>query len=191
MLIETEPAPAGAAQPAHWTQRRSVGPTPDGPWRLSVEQHWILTPEGHAAVADEINQDEQVELVYDPPLVMLPAALEPDLSGDDAHSFVQTLRMRVHPLGNRRAIKASGTARQVITHQGAAMVGTPAGERAAQHILLSFTAALKPAEVTNLTNQWLDLNDGLIAEQREERTRVLGVPTRHNRESWVVDDQPR
>jgi hypothetical protein len=104
--------------------------------------------------------------------------------------FTQQLHLRVHPLGNRELVKAQGPVRQTITHDGSEILDSPSGPVAAQRITLIFDASLPPAEVHNRTRRWFDQAGRLIAEEREERTRILGVPSRLNRESWILSDPP-
>lgn len=163
-------------------ERRTRG---EESWRASVDQVLVRTPEGHVALAEEINHDERVELLYDPPLVLVPATLYPG-----GPPFEQATGMVVHPLGDRTRVRARGHARQTIEHEGGDAAVTSAGA-ASQRIRLAFEASLTPAEVTNLTLRWYDADGRLVAERHQERTRVLGVQTRRNRESWTIAQSPR
>lgn len=176
LRIEDSPVQSG-----QWQQRRSVGPSARGPWTPQIVQTLRRDGEAHIVLVEETNFDEQVELVYDPPLVI---ALVGGRPGDAP--FQQTTFMRVHPLGNRAATKARGAAAQQITHEPAAPDDVPAIAAPVLKRTLRFTASLAPAEVTNTTTQWLDAAGELVAEVRVERTRVLGLPSRNNRESWVL-----
>lgn len=183
MLIRIDPAIAG-----EYLVHRLTRPGADRPWSPMVDQAWIVTVDGHAALAEEINHTERAELVYDPPLVMFPAVLSPRGDAGAAGTgavFEQSVRMLVHPLGDRGRTKARGEARQTIVHEGCD--AAPTGDRRpAQRIRRTFNASLPPAEVTNVTVQWFDTEGRLLAEDREERTRILGVLTRRNREVWVL-----
>lgn len=176
MQLERSPEQAGA-----WRERRSVGPAVDGPWTPQTIQLLRREGDAHIVLVEEINFDEQVELVYDPPLVLALINAQP---GDSA--FQQTTYLRVHPLGNRDATKAAGAAAQQITIETAALADAPAARSPTLKRTLRFTAALAPAEVTNSTTQWIDGTGALVAETRVERTRVFSLPSRNNRESWVI-----
>ena len=189
MLEERDAPPAAEGGRAAWKMRRSTGPAKDGPWKLVTELTFVLTAEGHAAVSEEIDHDEGVELVYDPPMVVMPAELKPG-----AAAFTQTTYLRVYPSGSRKHVKAEGSVKQKIEHLGGASVDIPssippAAQCACQQVVKTFTSTLKPAEVVNVVHQWIVPGVGMIAETSEERTKVFGVQTRHNRESWVVDEK--
>lgn len=181
LLIER--TPTDDADPDHpgWTVHRSEGPTPDGPWTLTVEQHFITTERGDAALASETNHAEDAELTFQPPMIVMPASLP--AGGTE---FTQSIHLRVSPINKPGQLKAQGPVRVTIRHEGGDIVATDAGPLAAQRITRIFEAALKPADVLNTTRQWFAPGRGLIAEAREERTRIFSVPTRNNRESWVV-----
>lgn len=177
LLIEqAEPAAAG------WVVRRSRGPAAIGPWTPDLVQSLVLTPDGHHALAEELNHVEEVELVFDPPLVISLAA------ADAPAPFEQSTRLRVHPLGRRDQIKAQGPVTQRIITQPADPASWPHLTQASRHITQHFTASLPPAQVVNTTHQWFDDAGRLLAERREEQTRVLIVQSRLNRESWIILD---
>lgn len=169
-----------------WTVKRETASSTEGPWIAQVEQVMVLNSSGEVALSEEINHEERVELVFDPPMVVMPARLAPGQAG----AVEQTGELRVYPIGNRRKTKAQGPFRQRIEHQGAERVELGLGEGntvVAQHVVHQFTASLPPAEVSNRTDQWIIPRIGLVAETRQERTRVFGVPTRNNLESWTAE----
>lgn len=155
-----------------------------GPWTPLSDQIWVRDQAGSVALAEEVNYVEAVEVVFDPPLVTLPV----DLGTDEP--FVQDLTMTVHPMGDRSRVRSSGRLRQTVTLEGRCRVAVPAGGFEAARVRQEFVAALKPAEVTNLTESWMVEGLGRVAEFRVETTRVLGVQIRSNREDWVLAAKP-
>jgi len=176
--------PVGTGPGATWTVRRSNGPTPDGPWTVDVERTMVMTAEGHAAIVRDIDHSEGVEVIFEPPMVVMPKELK-----SSGETFVQQTYMRVHPIGNRKRIKAEGAVRQEIVHAGGASIEASGNDtqRVGQHVIQTFRASLKPAEVVNVIHQWFAPESGIVAQTSDERTRVLGVQIRHNVESWVID----
>lgn len=189
LLIERSPAPDGDPAPPPplpaWTVRRSEGPTPDGPWRLTVEQSFVTTDRGDVAIASETNHTEDVELTFTPPMIVMPARL-----GADGSEFTQSIRLRVSPIGKPDQTRARGPVRVTIRHEGADAVTVDGAALPAQRVVRLFAAQLAPADVVNTTRQWFVPGRGLVAETRQEHTRVFGVPTRNNRESWVIIEAP-
>jgi len=45
------------------------------------------------------------------------------------------------------------------------------------------------SRVHNETRQWLVDGVGIVGEKREERTKLLGVQIRLNREAWVLEER--
>jgi hypothetical protein len=183
MRIERGPPAPGPDGRMRWTVRRSRAARPDAGFEPMSEQVFVLLDDGSVAIAEDIVHDEQVEVVFDPPMVVMPAELA-------AGTFQQTVQMLVHPLGNRARSKGKGPVRQSIQLLGGETIQTPAGTVEAVHIRQEFVASLNPAEVTNTTDQWFVPRIGLVAEKRSERTLVLGVPLRSSREEWVVETIP-
>ncbi len=181
LAIERLPDPGGDPTHPAWIVRRSEGPTPGGPWTLTVEQHFVTTDRGDAAIASETNHTEDAELTFTPPMIVMPASLPAGGS-----EFTQSIRLRVSPIDKPSQIRARGPVRVTIRHEGGDTVASDTGRLPAQRVVRVFSGALAPAEVVNTTRQWFVPGHGLVAEDREEHTRVFGVPTRNNRESWVV-----
>ncbi|MBX3404254.1 MAG: hypothetical protein KF699_12665 [Phycisphaeraceae bacterium] len=152
---------------------------------LVREQRLVSGDDGAVLLAEEINHAEKVEVVFTPPLVVVPALLT---SGVEAR---QRARMAVYPLGDRARTRARGTVEQTIVVGQTVRVRTPAGECDARTLVSEFRADLGASKVQNRTETWLAPGIGIIAEQRQERTTALGVPIRNNRESWVVIELPR
>lgn len=185
LLIERSPTPIQPTSLSAWTVRRSEGSTPDGPWTWTVEQSFVTTDRGDAAIASEINHTEGVELTFTPPMIVMPVSL-----GADGSEFTQSIRLRVSPIGEPDQTKARGPVRVTIRHEGADALDVDGVALPAQRVVRTFAAQLAPADVVNTTQQWFVPGRGLVADTREEHTRVFGVPTRNNRESWVIIEGP-
>lgn len=137
--------------------------------------------EGALLLAEEINHEEDVEVVFDPPLVVLPATLAP------GEAFEQKLSMRVYPMGDRSLARAAGPVTSTVTYEGVERISIPAGEFEAAKVLAVFEARLSLAHVRNTTEEWLAVGSSAgvdtggtpvprgitLAERRTEVTRVL------------------
>lgn len=146
-----------------------------------VESRYRVTEEGALVLVEEINYEEDVEVVFDPPLVVLPPSLAP------GETFKQSLTMTVHPLGDRSRVKARGPVKSRVTYEGRERIVIPAGEFDAAKVTTVFEAALNIARVTNTTEEWIAAGEEnpaaaapMLAERREEVTRVL-VPSTKKR----------
>jgi hypothetical protein len=144
------------------------------------EQLFRLGDDGSVALVEEKNHIEKVEVVFDPPLLVLPARIE------TGATFESSGRMTVHPLGDRSKVKVKGTYDDSGSCEGAVRVSTSGGEFDVWKIKSVFTADLPPSKVRNETESWLSPTSGPIVERRSERTTVLGVPVRKNEEAWVL-----
>lgn len=165
-----------------WDVRRTiVGGSAAAAGGATRTQRFELQLDGSVALAEQIDRVEGVEVVFDPPMVVLPAGLAPGAQ------HVQELRMTVHPLGDRARVRSRGPLVNRITFVGRQPVRTPLGERQGFRLTSRFTADLAPAEVISETDQLFVPGIGLVDEIDQERTRVLGVQIRNNRERWTLD----
>lgn len=139
---------------------------------------------GAVGLVSEINRTEKVEVVFDPPMIVVPNGLSSVVSGDAR--IRQELRMRVHPLGDRSRVRNQGAVVNTIVYAGDEPVSTGLGDMLARKVRSEFTADLGAAKVTNVSDQWFVDNIGLVREIEKESTRVLGVSVRSNAESWTV-----
>lgn len=169
---------------AEMIERRVLLGEGDGTTPL-VESLYRLDEEEGLVLVEEINYDEDVEVVFDPPLVVLPKTLAP---GERAE---QKLTMTVHPLGDRSRVKARGPVKASVTYEGRERISIPAGEFEAAKVTAVLEAALNIARVKNTTEEWIALepdtggtpvrSEGtpwMLAERREEITRVLLASTK-------------
>lgn len=151
-----------------------------------TEARMIIDPSGYVAIAERIDRDENVEVVFSPALVVLPnnlpgTSLGASPGGSAAGAkYEQELTMTVHPLGDRSRVKASGKARSTIIYQGDEKLTTPAGTFTARKVVSTLTADLSPARVNNQNELWMVDGLGIIADRDQERTLVFGLPSRSN-----------
>lgn len=151
-----------------------------GEEKLIREQTLLVREDGAIVLAEEINHAEGVEVVFDPPLVVLPASVE------SSATVMNEGKMTVHPLGDRGRVRAKGTVRDTSTCVGSWRVSTPAGAFDAWKLTSSFDANLGASRVHNETEIWVVPGIGIISERRREKTTVFGVAIRNNAESWIL-----
>jgi hypothetical protein len=182
LLIERDERDPGAAS---WTvtrtalQRVGGGNDEASPLRSDT---YVLTPEGHVAIAEEFNRDESVEVVFEPAMVVMPRDLAPGTP------FTQDFDVKVYPGGKGRTmLKSSGPGSHTIELTGLWRVTLAGdGQVEARGVRSVFRADFSPAKVVNTTEQWFVDGVGVIAERRHERTTVFGVPIRESFETWVA-----
>jgi hypothetical protein len=153
----------------------------DGTSKVVSELFMVLMG-GNAAIERQVDHDERVDVTFDPPLVVMPETM-----AAGAAPLEQRVRMVVRPLGKPDRIRAQGEAVCVLEYVGEQVVSVPGREAGVPSRLVRSTlrADLSPSSVVNVTEQWFADGIGLIAERRHERTSVLGVSVRDNREGFV------
>lgn len=152
-----------------------------------TEARMIIDPSGYVAIAERIDREEKVEVVFTPALVVLPNNLPGASVGGAGAKYEQELTMTVHPLGDRSRVKASGKARSTISYQGDEKLSTPAGAFSARKIVSTLSADLAPARVNNQNELWMVDGLGIVAERNQERTLVFGLPSRSNAMTKVLN----
>lgn len=180
-MLVTRETPASPATGQTWKLTRTYDPGNGQPPKSRVLTVAILA-DGSLGLLEEINQIDEVEVLFDPPLIIVPSGLEPRTSRQ------QTLTMTVHPLGDRSRVKARGKAEQYMAYvndEPVAINGQPAVR--ARHLTSRLTADLSPAKVTNLNEQWFVDHLGLVMESQSEQTFVFGLRTRNNVELWALE----
>lgn len=180
LVIERSPVPGG--DESTYGQKRILINGSDE--KVIREQTLRLLDDGSVVLVEEINHTEGVEVVFEPPMVVLPVQIrEGELPASEG-------RMTVHPLGDRSRVRAKGPVRNTANCEGAFQVSTPAGLFDAWKLTSTLSADLGPSKVQNETVLWLVPGIGLIAERREEKTTVMGIPVRSNSETWVIHEAP-
>jgi len=173
-----ERAPSSTGEEAEYVQKRFR--VDGGGEKLDRKQRLRVRGDGAVVLVEEVNHGEGVEVVFDPPLVVLPARVEPGTMSSS------TGQMTVHPLGNRARVRAKGSVNETTTCLGAVRVVTPRGTFVAWKIQSTLDADLGASKVSNTTELWLVPDVGIIAERRREKTTVLGLAIRNNTEAWVI-----
>lgn len=168
-----------AAESGAWNAQWRASEADSSSERLVREEQWRENDAG-IVLTRSVDHVERVEVLFDPPLLVLPAQLEP------GQTATERLRMTVHPLGDRSRTRAAGPVVQEVTDLGHDRVRTPAGTWVARHLRSVFTADLSGTKVRNQTDQWLVDGVGLVAQKRSERTTLLGVPVRSMDEAWAM-----
>ncbi len=182
--------PPGDGRAGEWIIRRRLVGAGGGEGKVIRVQHVARLDDGSIVLKREENMTEDVDVDFEPAMVVVPARLR---DGDEPR--VQPFTMTVHPLGQPDQIKAKGQATNTIrvhAGEGAAVRLADGRVRPAWQVVAELRADLGPASVRNVTVQWFGpLGDDhepdavLLAERREETTRVLGIQTRHSVERWV------
>ncbi len=149
------------------------------------EVKMTIDASGYIAEAEEINRAEKVEIVYTPPLVVIPDKLPIQTSGNAAYQ--QDVKMVVHPLGDRSRTRTSGTAHNVIRYTGDELITTAAGEFTARKLYSTVTADLSAATSVNTIEQWWSDGVGLIFEKDHEVTKTLGIKVRENNATLMLN----
>jgi len=180
LIIKRGPMPGGGE--GGYQQQRFL--VEGGKETLIREQKLLVREDGAVVLAEEINHAEGVEVVFDPPLVVLPASIE------TSSTVTSEGRMTVHPLGDRSRVRAKGTVKDSSTCLGAWRISTPAGEFDAWKLTSTFDANLGASRVQNETEIWVVPGIGIVSERRREKTMVFGVAIRNNAESWLIIEAP-
>lgn len=148
---------------------------------------WRIDADGSAGIVESVNRGENVEVVFDPGLRILPSGLATGVASE------QSLRMTVHPLGDRSRVRAAGGATQLVELLGSSSVPTPMGDAPALVMRTLLDASLGPSRVRNETWTWVASSSGVwgatgvvLAERRLERTTALGIQIRSSDETWVL-----
>lgn len=158
-----------------WWIRYYLG-APGG--RPEREVRLVIDPSGYIAQAEEINHKERVEVVYTPALVLIPDQLPAQFQGNAA--YTQTVKMVVHPLGDRTKVRMSGPAVSQIRYLGDERITTGAGEFTARHLTATLAADFSAARTVSSTEQWFADGVGLVCERSNEQTTMMGAKVREN-----------
>lgn len=182
LVVERDGPGAGAGPGATWSVTRTI--ERNGASAGDGRQSMVLTPEGSSAIAEDRNPAEKVDVVFDPPMIVVPGELA---RGEER---AQKLKVRVYPPGERGKPRFEGAGQNSVAYTGDELVRTPAGEFAARKVVARFSTKLGPSSIVNVTELWFVDGVGIVAEKREERTSVLGVQVRRNVERWALADGP-
>lgn len=173
--VARTPPPATAAE---WTTRWAAR---DRRGEKLSEHTFRHAPDGGVAMLQTVEHADKVVTSFEPPLVVLPGRL------DGGSTLRQTLRMVVRPIGKPETIQSEGAASNELTYVADETVETPAGTFEAARVRSVLKVKLGTANVTATTDAWYAPGVGLVAQRRQERVTVFGVPVREGRTGWVLD----
>lgn len=165
-----------------WWVKHSRGAPGSLPER---EVKMVIDASGYIAQAEEINRIEKVEIVYTPPLVVIPDKLPIQTSGNAGYQ--QDVKMVVHPLGDRSRVRTSGMAHSEIRYAGDETITTAGGEFTARKLQSTLAADLSAATTLNTTDQWWADGLGLVFERSHEVTKALGIKVRENNSTIMLN----
>lgn len=137
--------------------------------------------DGSVVMREQRSFDRNVRSVFEPPLMVFPARLEPDAS------FTMSSKMRVHPLDKPKVIKEQGMARVEITVRGVQALAAGADESVVVRTV--FTADLKSADVVRTTDRWFVPAQGMVREVYEETVKVFGVVVERTGETFELQGE--
>ena len=131
--------------------------------------HLTTDDAGNIIVPAVEDLDHDVITRYDPPLMLMPAALEPNTP------IVIESSMTIVDRDDPERQVDEGTCRQMFVHDGDQVVLAPAGRFECHRIRMKYRAKLRFAEVTTQTVRHYAPDVGLIAEQTTEHVKALIV----------------
>lgn len=149
----------------------------------NVQQVYAVDAGGTVRLEEEINRDEGVEVVYQPGLIVM------DGGAQVGEVWEHTLRMVVHPLGDRSRVRTQGAAKRtgvIEAVESAAREGEQGGGVMIR-VRNVLEAELSAARVVNETTHWYQSGVGLVKEVERERTKVMGITVRDNAHEWTVE----
>ena len=201
----------GGASPRRIVVKRSAAEAAAGAqWQVERtsegKPHSLLTfvrqSDGGVALASVIDFEEEVQTTFSPPMLTSPASI----GVGDQHAVTQKLSMRVLTLDRTgkptSKVKAEGPASVTLVYLGAQPLAevtpiTAARERPRGLLLRStLTADFGTAKLTTVTRTWFALRPsegefrpGIIAEQRRENVRALGLSVRNKSVLWLAESR--
>ncbi len=132
-------------------------------------EFWHLDDDGNIVLDATIDHQHSALSIFEPPLVIAYRELAPRQPRRDETA------MRVVDLNNTEIQRESGTAVRTIEYINDERIRTPTGEFLVKHIEVRFMADLQVANaVTDLTLYVVPAL-GVVAEQRRESVKVLGI----------------
>jgi hypothetical protein len=145
------------------------------------EEFLARNEQGDTVLMVVIDQADAAITQFDPPLIVSVPALVP------GKVYRDEVAMRVLDLNNPTREKEKGTATRKVEYVGDQLVRTPAGTVRAQRVEITFTADLNLADVTVTTIALVIPGQGIIAEARSQKIRMLGLLGNTSRRVTVLD----
>jgi len=129
-----------------------------------------LDESGNVVLTAGADRGEDALSLFDPPMIIAPATLPHVTPHEQAD-----ISMRVIDLDNAKNERESGTATRRIELVGTQVIRTPLGEMQAMRVESDFKADLKLADVHEHAVFWIVPGRGIVAEDVQESTQVLGA----------------
>ena len=122
---------------------------------------------------------------FDPPLVVMPAQLQP------GEVFASEASMRVLDAQNPSKEKERGSARRTVEYVGDRVLRTPFGEVHCHQLRVMFKADLRLADAETRSTLYIAREYGLVAEQWSESIKMLGALASEKGEVMLLVTEPR
>jgi hypothetical protein len=135
--------------------------------------------DGVIVMTASIEHAKNALTLFDPPLEIAPAELEP---GDP---FEAESSMRVVDAKDRKSQRESGTATRTIEYVSDERIETALGEFRAARVEVTFKADLQLADAETHEIYWVVADRGVIAQRRSETVRVFGLGGEPKRRTLV------
>jgi hypothetical protein len=152
-----------------WTATEQLGAR----WVYAIgderTQYLTENDSGDIVMTAAVDHPEKALTLFDPPLLMAPRSMAP---GDRRES---TSSMRVVDVRDQRKRREHGTCTRTIEYTERQRIRTPLGEFVAPRVDVTFHADLALADVKQTEHTWVMPGHGMIARQRTEDLRILGM----------------
>jgi hypothetical protein len=136
--------------------------------------------DGSIALTAVVERADNALTLFDPPLIVAPAKLEP------GRPFVSESAMRVLARDQPRKQREHGTARRSIEYTTDVLIETPDGDVEAARLDIHFTADLQLADAEERSSMYVSRDAGrLVALVSVEQVKILGVIRRHSQRTLI------
>jgi len=139
---------------------------------------------GELQLLETVTKGRAVISRYDPPMIILPATLEP------GETLSQDVRVTVHPESDPEQVQNRGDATNTIEYVADQRVRTPVGEFMAARLESKFEGDFGVSTVTSNTTSWLVEDLGLVAERYEQQVQAL-LPISQKSHWFVIVKRPQ
>lgn len=201
----TEPLPADAIYPSvagDWTYAVTAGDDAGADvvhQRAATERYaaaWVneqadrrseygrVNEAGDIVMPVVVDHDDKAITVFDPPLILAYARLEPGRPREQAFA------MRVMDKQRPERQRDLGTGTQTIEYADDQVLRTSLGRLEARRITVRFAADLKMARAETTTTLYVVPGVGAVVIERREAVRLLGVTIRDRDQTLVLSSSP-
>jgi len=132
-------------------------------------QYWRREPNGDIVMTASVEHKEDALALFDPPLVIAPARLEPGVA------YESMSEMRVVRASNPDVERTRGSCRRVMEYVGDEVIESIFGEGTFARIEVQFGSDLSLATTETNTILWVWPGHGAHFEERSELTKALGL----------------